>query len=214
MIVAAPARQALEHPGLVEATTVVESRLEAAAQKQLPYADLLADLLASEATRRARRGSPVTAGSHGRGPHWEALAARQGRKASTLRKVSGSKLPKFAWAVALSTNTARFLPMSSSRTHVTGGTPLAIWASRITTMAGIKVMAKVTYCGHSLQAEAELNRHGEWIGQCVVEGRVVKRTLMLHTPLRTPTAALDAILSAGRRWVDESVGTVREGESP
>ena len=73
-------------------------------------------------------------------------------------------------------------------------------------MPGIKVMAKVTYCGHSLQAEAELDRHGQWIGQCVVEG-VYRRTIRLHTALRTPTAALDAILSAGRRWVDASTGT-------
>jgi hypothetical protein len=79
-------------------------------------------------------------------------------------------------------------------------------------MAGIKVMAKVTYYGHSLQAEAEVNRHGQWIGQCVVEGRVYKRTIRLHTTLPTPTAALDAILSAGRRWVDESAGTAKDGE--
>ena len=42
-------------------------------------------------------------------------------------------------------------------------------------MAGIKVMVKVTYCGHSLHAEAELNRQGEWAGQCVVRGSVFKR---------------------------------------
>ena len=89
-------------------------------------------------------------------------------------------------------------------------------------MAGIKVMAKVTYCGHSLQAEAELNRQGEWIGQCVVGGSACKRTIVLYTPLRTPTAALDAMLAAGRRWVDEQQSTERaarrqphaEGESP
>jgi hypothetical protein len=89
-------------------------------------------------------------------------------------------------------------------------------------MAGIKVTVKVTYCGHSLHAEAELNRQGEWAGQCVVRGSAFKRMLVLHTPLRTPTAALDAILAAGRRWVDEQPGTVRdarrlpqaEGESP
>ena len=89
-------------------------------------------------------------------------------------------------------------------------------------MAGIKVMVKVTYCGHSLHAEAELNRQGRWAGQCVVRGSVFKRMLVLHTPLRTPTEALDAILAAGRRWVDEQPGTVRdarplpqaEGRSP
>jgi DNA replication protein DnaC len=55
MIAAAQARQALEHLGLVEAATVLESRLEAAAQKQLPYADFLADLLASETSVRRER---------------------------------------------------------------------------------------------------------------------------------------------------------------
>ena len=89
-------------------------------------------------------------------------------------------------------------------------------------MAGIKVMAKVTYCGHNLQVEAELNRQGEWIGRCVVGGSALKRTIVLYTPLRTPTAALDALLAAGRRWVDEQPGPERgarhlphaEGESP
>ena len=89
-------------------------------------------------------------------------------------------------------------------------------------MAGIRVTVKVTYCGHSLHAEAELNRQGEWIGQCVVEGSVFQKTIVLYTPLRTPTTALDAILAAGRRWVDEVVGTARvarrlppaEGEFP
>jgi len=55
MIAAAQARQALEHLGLVEAATVLESRLDAAAQKQLPYADFLADLLASETSVRRER---------------------------------------------------------------------------------------------------------------------------------------------------------------
>ena len=55
MIAAAQARQALEHLGLAEAATVLDSRLEAAAQKQLPYADFLADLLASETSVRRER---------------------------------------------------------------------------------------------------------------------------------------------------------------
>lgn len=76
-------------------------------------------------------------------------------------------------------------------------------------MTGIKVMVKMTYCGHSLQAEAELNRQGEWTGHCVVEGRAFKGTLGLHPPRRTPTAALDALLAAGRSWVDEQHGTAR-----
>ena len=70
-------------------------------------------------------------------------------------------------------------------------------------------MVSVTYCGHRLQAEAELNRTGEWTGQCVVGGSAFKRTLVLETPRRTPTGALDAILAAGRRWVDQQQGTER-----
>jgi hypothetical protein len=42
MITAAQARQSLEHLGLAEAAAVLDGRLEAAAQKQLPYADFLA----------------------------------------------------------------------------------------------------------------------------------------------------------------------------
>ena len=55
MIAAAQARQALEHLGLAEAATGLDSRLEAAAQKQLPYADFLAALLASETSVRRER---------------------------------------------------------------------------------------------------------------------------------------------------------------
>jgi hypothetical protein len=43
MITAAQARQSLEQLGLAEAAAVLDGRLEAAAQKQLPYADFLAD---------------------------------------------------------------------------------------------------------------------------------------------------------------------------
>jgi DNA replication protein DnaC len=55
MIAAAQARQHLEHLGLTEAAAVLESRLESAAQKQVPYADFLADLLARETTVRRER---------------------------------------------------------------------------------------------------------------------------------------------------------------
>ena len=89
-------------------------------------------------------------------------------------------------------------------------------------MAGIKVMVKGSYCGHTLEAEAELNRQEEWIGRCVVAKASFKETIVLSSPLRTPTAALDAILAAGRRWIDEQQGGQRsaprlakaEGESP
>ena len=83
-------------------------------------------------------------------------------------------------------------------------------------------MVKVTYCGHTLQAEAEVNRQGQWVGRGVVVGRAFEGTLPLTAPLPTPTAALDAILAAGRRWIDEQRGAERrppplpqvKGESP
>jgi DNA replication protein DnaC len=55
MITAAQARQSLEHLGLAEAAAVLDGRLEAAAQKQLPYADFLADLLSTEMAARRER---------------------------------------------------------------------------------------------------------------------------------------------------------------
>ena len=48
-------QQQLEQLGLTEAAAVLEGRLELAAQKQLPYADFLADLLGSEPTARRER---------------------------------------------------------------------------------------------------------------------------------------------------------------
>ncbi len=55
MIATAQARQSLEHLGLAEAAAVLDGRLEAAAQKQLPYADFLADLLSTETAARRER---------------------------------------------------------------------------------------------------------------------------------------------------------------
>jgi DNA replication protein DnaC len=49
------ARYHLEHLGLDQAAAVLESRLEAAAQKQTPYAEFLADLLGVEAAARRER---------------------------------------------------------------------------------------------------------------------------------------------------------------
>jgi DNA replication protein DnaC len=49
------ARDHLEHLGLAQAAAVLESRLEAAAQKQTPYAEFLADLLGAEAAARRER---------------------------------------------------------------------------------------------------------------------------------------------------------------
>ena len=55
MIALEKSRQYLEQLGLVQAAAVLESRLEAAAQKQLPYAEFLADLLGVEAAARRER---------------------------------------------------------------------------------------------------------------------------------------------------------------
>ena len=55
MIAAAQARQSLEHLGLAEAAAVLDGRLEAAAQKQLPYADFLAARLSTETAARRER---------------------------------------------------------------------------------------------------------------------------------------------------------------
>lgn len=55
MIAVAKARQYLEDLKLTQAAEVVESRLEAAAQKELPYAEFLVDLLGIEARARRER---------------------------------------------------------------------------------------------------------------------------------------------------------------
>ena len=55
MIALEKARQYLEQLGLHHAASVLESRLEVAAQKQLPYPDFLADLLGLEAAARRER---------------------------------------------------------------------------------------------------------------------------------------------------------------
>lgn len=55
MIAMEKARQHLEHLGLSQAAAVLDGRLESAAQKQIPYADFLADLLGIEAAARRER---------------------------------------------------------------------------------------------------------------------------------------------------------------
>jgi hypothetical protein len=71
---------------------------------------------------------------------------------------------------------------------------------------------KVTYCGNTIRAEAELNGKGQWIGGGAVVGRDFEGILPLTAPLATPAAALDATLAVGRHWVDEwqSRGTTRQ----
>ena len=72
-------------------------------------------------------------------------------------------------------------------------------------MHGAKVSAKATYCGHTLQAETDLNPLGQWTGRCVVDGPSFQGAVVLYTPFRAPTAALDALLTAARRLVDEGL---------
>ena len=55
MIAVAKARQYLEQLGLLQAAGVLESRLEAATHRQLPYAEFLVDLLGIEAAARRER---------------------------------------------------------------------------------------------------------------------------------------------------------------
>lgn len=55
MIALEKARSYLEQLGLAQAASVLESRLEVAAQKELPYADFLADLMEIEAAARRER---------------------------------------------------------------------------------------------------------------------------------------------------------------
>jgi DNA replication protein DnaC len=55
MIALEQARQYLEQLGLARAAAVLDSRLEAAAQREAPYAELLADLLGAEAAARRAR---------------------------------------------------------------------------------------------------------------------------------------------------------------
>lgn len=55
MIAREQARTHLDHLGLMQAAAVLDTRLEVAAQQQLPYADFLADLLAAEVAVRRER---------------------------------------------------------------------------------------------------------------------------------------------------------------
>ena len=77
---------------------------------------------------------------------------------------------------------------------------------------GDKVTATATYCGHTLQAETGINDLGRWTGRCVVDGPQFQGTVVLYTPFRAPTAALDALLTAARCSIDAGRnGTRRRG---
>ena len=57
-------------------------------------------------------------------------------------------------------------------------------------MPGAKVTATATYCGHTLQAETDVELTlGSGLGRCVVEGPSFQGTVVLHSPFP----------SAGRR---------------
>ena len=64
-------------------------------------------------------------------------------------------------------------------------------------MPGAKVTAKATYCGHTLQAETDLNYLGQWTGRCVVEGPSFQGTVVLHSPFPAPAAALERPVEGG-----------------
>jgi hypothetical protein len=76
-------------------------------------------------------------------------------------------------------------------------------------MLGGKVTATATYCGHTLQAETDVDDLGRWTGRCVVDGAQFQGTVVLYSPFRAPTAALDALLMAARRSIDEERSVTR-----
>jgi hypothetical protein len=79
-------------------------------------------------------------------------------------------------------------------------------------MLGGKVTATATYCGHTLQTETDVDDLGRWTGRCVVGGPQFQGTVVLYSPFRGPTAALDALLTAAQRSIDEGRnGTRRRG---
>ena len=101
--------------------------------------------------------------------------------------------------------------IAHGRTCVEQAYGLLSWPTT-TTMLGAKVTATATYCGHTLQAETDVDDLGRWTGRCVVDGPQFQGTVVLYTPFRAPTAALDALLTAARRSIDEGRnGTRRLG---
>ncbi len=76
-------------------------------------------------------------------------------------------------------------------------------------MLGGKVTATATYCGHTLQADTDVDDLGRWTGRCVVDGPQFQGTVVLYTPFRAPTAALDALLTAARRSIDQGRSVTR-----
>jgi hypothetical protein len=92
--------------------------------------------------------------------------------------------------------------IAHGRTCVEQASGLLSWPTT-TTMLGAEVTATATYCGHTLQAETDVDDLGRWTGRCVVGGPQFQGTVVLYSPFRAPTAALDALLTAARRSIDE-----------
>ena len=84
------------------------------------------------------------------------------------------------------------LNIDHRRTCVGQAYGLLYWSTPAT-MLGAKVIATATYCGHTLRAETDVNDRGQWTGRCVVDGPHFQGTVVLSTPFRAPTAALDGL---------------------
>jgi hypothetical protein len=63
--------------------------------------------------------------------------------------------------------------------------------------------------GYELRAETDVDDLGRWTGRCVVDGPQFQGTVVLYSPFRAPTAALDALLTAARRSIDEGRNVTR-----
>jgi hypothetical protein len=96
-------------------------------------------------------------------------------------------------------NTTRYAQTSSSRYRAPTGMAFARCPA---TMRGTKVTATMTYCGHILRVEVELNRQRDWIGRCVVTGPAFNGAVRLYAPFPTPREPLEAILTLARHSVD------------
>ncbi len=75
-------------------------------------------------------------------------------------------------------------------------------------------MGAITYRGYRIRVEAETLPEGHWVGRGVVLGPNFTATLPCTGPFPSEAAALDAITSAGLRWVDERRERDEEGSGP
>ena len=108
----------------------------------------------------------------------------------------------------------RCAPLASSRVYRSrshmrrAGIRFAVLVDNNNHVGG-KVTATATYCGHTLQAETDIDDLGRWTGRCVVDGPQFQGTVILYTSFRAPTAALDALLTAARRSIDQGRSVTR-----